>query len=137
MEIMAQTLAGLLRAELLSSQRNFRRSYSACGGALKFEWYRNDYLDVRTSKFETVHCTVKDISSTRCIVFATDAILGQFDTLIVNSGAHAMRGGMSEYQQRMTTSSASLTASMKRLHGDNAILMVRNTVPGQWECQQR
>lgn len=30
----------------------------------------------------------------------------------------------------MKKSSAILTASMKRLHGDEAILVVRNTVPG-------
>ncbi|CAN0273303.1 unnamed protein product [Pylaiella littoralis] len=136
MEIMTQTLAGLLRAELLSMPA-YSRVYSACGGAWKFAWYRNDYLDLRTTKYETMNCQIKDRFSTRCIVFATDSVLEQFDTLIVNSGAHRMEGGMSEYQQKMTAASKALTASMKRLHGESAILMVRNSVPGHWECRER
>ncbi|CAM9961222.1 unnamed protein product, partial [Scytosiphon promiscuus] len=37
----------------------------------------------------------------------------------------------------MATASKVLTASMKRLHGGKAILMVRNTLPGHWECTER
>ncbi|CAM9165023.1 unnamed protein product [Hapterophycus canaliculatus] len=37
----------------------------------------------------------------------------------------------------MKAASASLEASMRRLHGENAILVVRNTPPGHGHCAER
>lgn len=59
-----------------------------------------------------------------------DSVLGKYDTLVVNSGAHRRTGGIEAYGEMMKISSAILTASMDRLHGHDAILVVRNTVPG-------
>lgn len=132
---MIQALAGVLRADPVSSPR-FSRTYSACGGELKFAWYRNDLLDIRKTNFESIHCTVKDVSDTRCTVFATDSVLEQFDTLVVNAGAHRMAGGMGAFREMMVAAGTNLTTSMERLH-DNAVKVVRNTVPGHWECHTR
>ncbi len=66
---------------------------------------------------------------------ADDSVLSEFDTLVVNSGAHILRRGMRAYESRMSDASASLTESMRRLHGDDAILVVRNTSPGHWNCE--
>eukprot|EP00903_Cladosiphon_okamuranus_P016384 g15109.t1 len=129
------TLAAILRAKLLEHRQRFRvyDKFSACGGALKFSWYRNDFLDPRTTAsggFETKFCEVGDISKSRCMVFANDSVLGEYDTLVVNAGAHIRTGGIEAYGEMMANSSAILAASMDRLHGNNAILVVRNTVPG-------
>ncbi|CAN0336237.1 unnamed protein product, partial [Ectocarpus sp. 12 AP-2014] len=106
-------------------------------GALTLSWYRNDYLDTRTDGFDTVHCEDPDLSASRCVVFADDATLIQFDTLVVNAGAHRRSGGLEAYGSMMMNASESLTSSMRRLHGDNAILVVRNTVPGHGESYDR
>ncbi|CAN0163866.1 unnamed protein product, partial [Hapterophycus canaliculatus] len=66
---------------------------------------------------------------------ADDATLEQYDTLVINSGAHVVRGGMAAYADMMSQASSTLTASMRRLHGDEAILVVRNTPPGHWNCE--
>lgn len=134
-EIMTQTLAGVLRADAVS-RVGFIHNFSACGGELKFAWYRNDLLDVRRTEFESIHCALKDVSDTRCTVFATDSVLEQFDTLVVNAGAHSLAGGMSAFREMMMAAGADLTSSMDRLH-DNAVTVVRNTVPGHWECHDR
>lgn len=71
-------LAVVLQAELLDHKKLYYDKYSACGGALKFSWYRNDYLDVRTTAsggFETVHCEVHDVSMSRCMVFGGELII--------------------------------------------------------------
>lgn len=61
---------------------------------------------------------------------ADDSVLGEYDTLVVNAGQHRSLGGMEEYGEMMRNASAFLTPAMERLHGDDAILVVRNTVPG-------
>ena len=135
---MGATLAAVLRAEPIQRETvPFHRHYSACGGKLRYAAVRNDFLDTRTTRFEDVHCERPDVSDTRCVVFAKDSILAEFDTLVVNSGAHQMGGGLEAFRTRMDTSSEELTASMKRLHGDDAILVVRNTAPGHWGCTRR
>lgn len=99
---------------------------------------RNDFLDTRTTPFGTVQCISQDgkpADNTRCRVFADDRTLVEFDTLVVNSGAHPRPG--KEYGAAMNVTSEALSASMKRLHGDDAILVARNTVPGHWGCTER
>ena len=71
-----------------------------------------------------------------CTTFANDEVLSEFDTLVVNSGAHRPKGGLRGYEEMMTTASAELEASMKRLHGEDAILVVRNTSPGHGNCSR-
>lgn len=66
---------------------------------------------------------------------ADDATLEDYDTLVVNSGAHILRGGMDAYADMMSNASSALTASMRRLHGYDALLVVRNTTPGHWNCE--
>lgn len=73
--------------------------------------------------------------NTRCIVFADDATLSRFDTLVLNSGAHP--APMEEYRAVVGAAGSTVTASMRRLHGDRAIMIVRNTVPGHWNCTSR
>ena len=111
--------------------------WSACMGKLKFAFIRNDFLDPRTVEFEGIHCEKHDVSESRCVTFALNSILREVDTLVVNSGAHKRRGGWKAYGDAMEVSSANLTASMRSLHGDNAVLVVRNTVPGHWGCEER
>jgi len=42
------------------------------------------------------------------------------------------------FREQMQAAAEALTASMHRLHGEGgAILVVRNTVPGHWECVER
>lgn len=66
-----------------------------------------------------------------------DAILEEYDTLVVNSGAHQVKGDLEGYKKLMKAASENLTASMERLHGDKAILIVRNTSPGHWNSLGR
>jgi len=135
---MAATLSAVLRAEVVDARSGeFSTYFSACGGELKFASKRNDYLETRTTEFQGRHCRVPDVAATRCVPFATDEILAEFDTLVVNAGAHKMSGGIEDYRSQMKNSSEDLSASMRRLHGDDAILVVRNTVPGHWECDKR
>lgn len=135
---MSVTLAAVLRAEVIESEtKAFSNYFSACGGKLRYAALRNDFLDTRTTGFDDIHCVQPDVGDTRCIVFAKDSILAEFDTLVVNSGAHPTGGGLEEFRSRMSDSSEELTASMKRLHGDDAILIVRNTTPGHWGCTRR
>lgn len=68
---------------------------------------------------------------------ADDSILGAYDTLVVNAGAHRRRGGIKAYGEMMRNASTSLAASMERLHGDEAIMIVRNTVPGHGKSYER
>lgn len=77
------------------------------------------------TRFYFIH-TSSSSSSSR----ADDSTLREYDTIIVNAGAHRRRGGMEAYGQMMRQASRFLSASMERLHGDKAILIVRNTVPG-------
>jgi len=71
-----------------------------------------------------------------CLTFANDTVLADFDTLVVNSGAHRPKGGLPGYAEMMAAASTSLEASMKRLHGEDAILVVRNTSPGHGNCSE-
>ncbi|CAB1096144.1 unnamed protein product [Ectocarpus sp. CCAP 1310/34] len=137
---MIDTLAAVLRATLVKHVPLTMDTYTACDGELTLSWYRNDFLDTRTDGFDTVHCEDPDASMSHCMVFAGmyhDATLTQFDTLVVNSGAHLRSGGLEAYGSMMKNASESLTTSMRRLHGDNAILVVRNTVPGHGESFDR
>lgn len=72
-----------------------------------------------------------------CYVDEDDAVLSEYDTLVVNAGAHRRTGGIDAYGDMMEVASNTLTTSMKRLHGDNAILIVRNTVPGHGNAYSR
>ena len=135
---MTATLSAVLRGEVIKSRSEYLSTYlSACGGELKFASKRNDFIDTRTTEFHDARCEVPDVSATRCVPFATDEILAEFDTLVVNAGAHRMVGGIEAYRSQMKNSSEDLSASMRRLHGDDAILVVRNTVPGHWGCDDR
>lgn len=137
-QYMSVTLAAVLRAEVIESEtKPFSNYFSACGGELRYAAVRNDFLDTRTTHFDGVRCEQPDISDSHCTVFAKDSILAEFDTLVVNSGAHRMGGGLEAFRTRMNKASEELTASMKRLHGDDAILVVRNTTPGHWGCGRR
>lgn len=119
---------------------------------------RSDFLDVRapseaTGKngsgggggggggdtFRTIMCEDEKgqvIINSRCVVFASDEVLRESDTLVVNSGAH-VRPIDEEYRPAMEAASKALTASMKRIHGEDAIMIVRNTPPGHWGCTER
>lgn len=130
---MSRTLASILDADLVSKPISVL-NFSACGGELKFWWVRNDVLDVGTTKLNSNYC--KSFKSS-CRIFAKDSILEQFDTVVVNAGAHVLKGGILEYERMMTSASKALTSSLKRLHGDNGIFVVRNTLPGHWECNAR
>ena len=131
------TLAAILRAEPFTVSQ-LEDEWSACGGKLRVRFMRNDFLDVRTSSFGSVQCKLesgKAADNTRCIVFADDGTLEKFDTLVVNSGAHPRPG--KEYGPAMKVVSESLAASMKLIHGDDVMLIARNTVPGHWGCTER
>lgn len=132
---MTRTLASILGANFVSNPQS-NLNFSACGGALKISWYRNDVLDVSgTTKWDSDYCnTLKTLC---CVVFAKDSVLERFDTVVVNAGVHPMAGGVSEYERRMTTASEALNSSLKRLHGDSGIFVVRNSLPGHWECSDR
>lgn len=142
---MAITLAGVLRAEVVDppmepmvkgDEGPVPIDWIACDGDLRFTFYRNDYLDARDKPFEARTC-LDDNTSAQCRVFASDPVLRQYDTLVVNSGAHTRRGGPEEYGETMRNASRKLTSSMRRLHGEDAILVVRNTVPGHPDCVER
>lgn len=138
-------------------QQDLTFSWEACDGALKFVHKRNDYLDCRTEEegssspgvlehLDVTHedepfrddgecdVTYKGMAA-RCLAFADDDTLAQFDTVVVNSGAHPRP--LEEYRLAMEAASDTIGAAMKRLHGDRALLVVRNTVPGHWGCEKR
>ncbi|CAN0339444.1 unnamed protein product, partial [Pylaiella littoralis] len=93
--LMTRTLASILGANFVSNPQS-NLNFSACGGALKISWYRNDVLDVSgTTKWNSDYCnTFKTLC---CVVFAKDSVLERFDTVVVNAGVHPMAGGVSEY----------------------------------------
>lgn len=141
---MATSLASALRAD---STRDMQRGaendndigpahWSACGGQLNVAYYRNDFLDTRTDPFPSVHCE-EDNTVSRCATFADDGTLGEYDTLVVNAGAAKIWGNRDAYAAAMSTAAKTLSSSMRRLHGDKAIMVVRNTVPGHWDCNAR
>ncbi|CBN79344.1 conserved unknown protein [Ectocarpus siliculosus] len=134
---MIDTLRAVLRATRVKHVHLKMDTYTACDGELTLSWYRNDFLDTRLDGFDTPRCEEPDISISQCMVFADDATLSQYDTLLVNAGAHRQLGGVEAYGSMIKTAGESLTASMRRLHGDNAILVVRNTVPGHGESFDR
>lgn len=119
----------------------YKDDWEACGGKVKLRFMRNDVLDARTKpRYRSLRCEESVggalLDNTRCRIFATDATLREFDTLVVNSGAHPRPAA--EFGREMEASAKALTSSMKRLHGeDKAILVVRNTVPGHWGCTER
>lgn len=99
-------------------------------------YQRNDFLDPRTEQgFDEMHCERPDRSKTRCTIFAKKETLSKFDTLVVNSGAHPRPP--ERYGPAMVVAAEEITASMKRLHGDDDVILVRNSVPGHTECNER
>ncbi|CAM9638025.1 unnamed protein product [Ascophyllum nodosum] len=142
---MTTTLASVLRADNIIGGDGGRchDEWSACGGALSLRFQRNDFLDPRTELlfnnstrgFQDGHCEFPNRSRTRCTIFADDETLGGFDTLVVNSGAHVRPP--EKYGPAIEAASKAITASMRRLHGDDAILVARNTATGHWECNER
>lgn len=139
---MTTTLATVLRAEAVSID-TFKDNWEACGGALNVRFMRNDFLDPRTEpRYKTLQCeggfggTGPPVDNTRCRIFATDETLEEFDTLVVNSGAHPRPAA--EFGRQMDAAAETLTNSMNRLHGKGkAIMVVRNTTPGHWGCTER
>lgn len=138
---MTTTLATVLRAEAVAVDP-FKDSWEACGGALKVRFMRNDFLDTRTlPRYKTLQCERgvrggTPVDNTRCRIFATDETLAEFDTLVVNSGAHPRPAP--EFGRQMDAAAETLTESMNRLHGKGkAVLVVRNTTPGHWGCTER
>lgn len=131
------TLAAFLRAKR-SATGSTGENWSACGGTLMVRLVRNDFLHTSTTPYDYIECPDENGNAafnSRCNVFASNSTLENFDTLVVNSGAHVRP--MEVYSSAMKTASAFLSASMKALHGDDAILVVRNTVPGHWGCAER
>lgn len=134
------TLAAILRAKPIELD-TFGDVWEACGGELKVRFIRNDYLDARVApRYASPMCEEfpggATALNTRCRLFGTDATLRDFDTLVVNSGAHPRPAA--QYGRQMDAAAEALTRSMNRLHGkDKAILVVRNTVPGHWGCTER
>lgn len=102
---------------------------------------RNDFLDARAApRYVSPYCQEfpggPAVINTRCRLFGTDDTLRDFDTLVVNSGAHPRPAA--QYGRQMDAAAEALTSSMNRLHGKGkAILVVRNTVPGHWGCMKR
>lgn len=142
---MTTALASMLRANstIGGGDKKCHDEWSACDGALTVRFQRNDFLDPSTERiydnktqvFDQYHCQRPDYSNTRCTVFADDEILGGFDTLVVNSGAHVRPP--EEFGPAIEAASEVITKSMRRLHGEDAILVVRNTATGHWECNER
>lgn len=133
------TLASILRATSITAD-SFKDEWEACGGKLKLQFVRNDVLDPRTKpSYRSPMCEKPGagptMDNTRCRIFARDETLSEFDTLVVNSGAHPRPAN--EFGREMVTAAEALTSSMKRLHGNKAVLVVRNTVPGHWDCTER
>lgn len=123
------TLASVLRAKPIDIGL-FGDEWEACGGELKVQFIRNDLLDVGTTPPLVIP------NNAHWKLFAADEILREFDTLVVNSGAHPRPAA--QFGQQMDAAAEVLTSSMNRLHGkNNAILVVRNTVPGHWGCTER
>lgn len=128
----------MLSAESIEADRNGDK-WSACDGKLPIRFIRNDFLNARkTNKLKMMHCEYpsgKAAQNTFCNAFTDDGILKQFDTLVVNSGAHFRNS--TDYVSGMLEINEVVAKSMKRLHGDAAFMVFRNTVPGHWGCTPR
>lgn len=135
--LLTTTLASALRARLIEATQTADQ-WSACNGKVPVQYIRNDYLDHRTKAFKALQCETmggQRAKNALCVVFADDGTLRKFDTLVVNSGAHLR--GPAEYKKAMLRMSGDVAATMRRLHGDGAFLVFRNTVPGHWDCTSR
>lgn len=75
---MIDTLAVILRAEILDYRDPNIIKFVGCHGTLKFSWYRNDFLDTRTTGFQSVNCEDPDVSGSRCVVFAGKVLLVRY-----------------------------------------------------------
>lgn len=69
------------------------------------------------------------------MVLANERALSEADVLVVNSGAHKREEHW--YRLEMMAASKSLASSMRRLHGNDTVLIARNTVPGHSGCNER
>lgn len=128
-------LSACYPCDFLSPRFLSPNKWTACDGALNVHFYRSDDLNPRTEEDKFQSCVYDGVNF--CITFANDEILGEFDTLVVNAGAHLPGKGLDAYAATMEAASTSLEASMRRLHGDDAILVVRNTPPGHGNCAER
>lgn len=90
------------------------------------------YLDTRSNGFQYGSC---GDPNTFCTVFGDDATLSRFDIIIVNSGAHWKPAA--KYGPAMEVASERIETAMRRLHGEKAILIARNTPPGHGQCSSR
>lgn len=70
------TLAAVLGAELVNTEKFASDLFLACGGTLGVRHYRNDLLDTRNQSFPTENCVEPDYGSTRCTSFAGMAAEG-------------------------------------------------------------
>ena len=75
---MTDTLAAILRAEVLDVNPLMFRHYVGCQGNFKFSFLRNDFLDTRTTTFPEDYCEPPEVFSSQCTVFA-----GKIDVLSV------------------------------------------------------
>lgn len=138
--LLTTTLAAILRAKVVKISAVIPGTddgideWSACSGRLVLRFVRNDYLYVGTTPLADNICYSAG-GQAQCHVFTEDATLEQFDTLVVNSGAHWRTD--QEFAPAMSTAAEVLSSSMKRIHGGDAVFVVRNTVPGHWNCTAR
>ncbi|CAN0116813.1 unnamed protein product [Scytosiphon promiscuus] len=133
---MALALATILHADHIVDKPKEHHKWLACEGTVTLTFRRNDYLDTRThpSFYHRTHCEAVERSrGTLCTVFADDDTLSAHDTIVVNSGAHPRP--VDTYSDTMWVASETLAASMKRFHGEDAILVYRNSVPGHYGCE--
>ena len=139
--ILTTTLAAVLRADLIKASSPVPGvgdgidQWSACSGELVVRFVRNDYLYLNTTRLAHDACFNQQGVKAECYVFTEDETLEQFDTLVVNNGAHPRTD--EEFDPAMRTAAKMLSSSMKRIHGKDALLIVRNTAPGHWGCTDR
>ena len=129
--LMTTTIASMIGATLTLVEKE-GDLWEACDGKTMMRFIRNDYLDTGNTTGFCVHMDGKRANAF-CNIFADDETLESFDTLVVNSGAHAMYD-YDEYEMSMEMSGRILSEKMRRLHGNRAVYIARNTPPGHWEC---
>lgn len=135
---MTTTLSTILKADSVKDTL-MEDIWKGCDGQVPVRFVRNDFLDTRIKntfpRMMCEHVNGQGPLGSKCKVFANNDTLTRYDTIVVNSGAHLR--AIDEYVPEMLKSSSIVAERMRRLHGEDALLVFRNTIPGHPNCTSR
>lgn len=109
---------------------NFLKSLrgTGCRGAVRIGFVRNDILDTNTQVATQSEKCFAPHGTTQCEPWATAELLGSFDVIVVNSGAHFVEDG--RYKKLMSEAANAISTVARK----DSLVIFRSTVPGHQGC---